>query len=110
MDTIIQEEHIKAIAEHMEQELPRECCGFIGKKGKEIKYYPCTNVSTNIEDFIISPDEVEYFEDTGGELLYIVHSHPRSSNSPSEADLIGIQEHGIPWIIMDINKNVSINR
>ena len=96
------------IAEHMEQELPRECCGFIGTKNGITKYYPCTNIATDIEDFIIKPEEVEYFEDTGGEILFIVHSHPRSSTEPSSADLIGIKEHGVPWIIMDKNKNISV--
>ena len=106
---MITDKLLAEIQEHLIQESPRECCGLIAKKHKEVKYFPCTNIATNIEDFIIDPEEVAYIEDTNWELVYIVHSHPNTDCQPSSSDLLGIEEHRIPWIIMDSNKNISIN-
>ena len=96
------------IYKHLQECLPREACGIIGKKDNIVDYYPCTNIAEEEYNFIIDPEEVAYLEDTGVEFLYIVHTHPITSCEPSLTDLEGLKEHNIPWLIMDASKNVSI--
>ena len=51
---------IHEIEEHFKKEYPREGCGIIAiVKGKK-KWFPCTNVAEDDEDFIISSQE--YFK------------------------------------------------
>lgn len=95
---------------HLLKEFPREACGIIAEVKEQILYIPAENLAQNNEDFIMSPECLEYVEDLGGRVLYIVHTHPHSSCNPSSADLIGIEEHGYPWLIMDKQQQVKIVR
>lgn len=95
---------------HLQAALPKEACGVIAKIKNEIKYIRAENLADNNDDFILDPSCLEYVDDINGKVLYIVHTHPRSSCQPSSSDLQSIEEHGYPWIIMDSNKQVSITR
>lgn len=89
---------IEEIEEHFKKEYPREGCGVIGiVKGKK-KWFPCTNLAKNTEDFIMSSSE--YLEiKSKADIFAIVHSHPDSSNEPSIYDINSCNATGIPYYI-----------
>lgn len=61
---------------------------------------PCRNISDKPRDtFLIHPEDYAAAEDQG-EVIKIVHSHPRSSPQPSQPDLTQIEQTGLPWIIV----------
>jgi len=95
--------------EHAKQESPKESCGLlIIKKGKEV-YYPCNNLAVESEDlFIIDP--VCYAKaDDSGEIVGVVHSHPKTSPEPSQADKVACEKSKLPWYIVqpDLEEWVS---
>ncbi len=104
------------IQEHFEKEYPREACGILGVvKGKK-KWFPCTNIAPDDEDFIIDSDEYLKISRTS-DITAIVHSHPDAPAAASEADKKYCNALGIPYYIfsypeMDLNiispnKNVT---
>lgn len=93
------------IFEHLQASLPKEACGVITTSG----YIKCNNLDTTNDNFILDPEDLMRIEDSGEDILYIVHTHPYTSCIPSETDLKGIELSNLPWIIMDAKQNVSIN-
>ena len=98
---------IHEIEEHFKKEYPREGCGVIAiVKGKK-KWFPCTNVAQDDEDFIISSQE--YFKiKVKYDILAIVHSHPDASNEASQFDIDNCNALGLSYYIfsypeMDLN-------
>lgn len=105
------EELYNKIYQHLQAELPREACGIIIRtREQNIEYVPANNLATNDDDFILDPECLAYAEDIEADILYIVHTHPRTGCNPSASDIIGINSGTIPWIIMDSTKQVSITR
>ena len=98
---------IDEIKEHFEKEYPREGCGIIGiVKGKK-KWFPCTNVAENDEDFILSSKDYLFVKQRA-DIYAIVHSHPDASSEASESDINNCNALGIPYYIfsypeMDLN-------
>lgn len=91
---------VDEIAAHAKAELPRESCGVIIVFKGKYKYIPCINDSNDITDFSMNAKSFADAEDMG-EVLYIVHSHPRTENKPSIVDLINIEKTNIPWLIIN---------
>jgi proteasome lid subunit RPN8/RPN11 len=88
------------IVAHAVEELPRECCGVvIVFKGKH-KYIPCINDSNGNDEFSMNPKSFADAEDLG-EIVYIVHSHPYTTNQPSMQDLVNIERSNVPWLIIN---------
>jgi hypothetical protein len=88
------------IVAHAVQELPRESCGVvIVFKGKH-KYIPCVNDSVETNQFSMNPKSFADAEDLG-EIVYIVHSHPYTTNKPSMQDLVNIERSNVPWLIVN---------
>lgn len=85
---------------HARCEAPKECCGLVVVfKGREV-YHPCRNVADNqSNEFVIHPEDYADAEDTG-QIIKVVHSHPRTNARPSQPDLVGIENSGVPWIIV----------
>ena len=83
-----------AILAHAEAEYPKESCGVVVQN----KYIPCKNLSTNKDQFYIDPQDLIKAGERGSIQAY-VHSHPNGSCKPSEPDRVGINLHGLPWII-----------
>ena len=71
---------------HAKREDPKESCGLlINIKGKE-KYFPCRNLSmTDHQCFIIDPEDYIKADNTG-DITAVIHSHPITPPTPSEAD------------------------
>jgi proteasome lid subunit RPN8/RPN11 len=92
---------LKRIREHAESEYPKECCGLvIICKGRQV-YVPCKNQATTEEaHFVICPEDFAQAEDMG-EVIRIVHSHPNLAALPSEADKVGCEHSGVPWLIVN---------
>ena len=89
---------IEEIQQHFEASYPREACGIIGIVQGKKKWFPCTNVAENEDDFILSSDE--YFEIVKQcDVFAIVHNHPDASNEPSPADINNCNALGIPYWI-----------
>jgi len=95
-------ESIKAEAlTHAKEEFPKESCGLVAViKGKN-RYFRCTNLAeTPDEHFILDPNEYLKVEDKG-EIVVVIHSHPRTNHSPSQADKVACEKSGVPWYVVN---------
>ena len=89
------------VIEHALAEYPKEACGLVAVVRGRRRYFPCDNVSETPEDHFML-DGWEIVEDLG-EIVAVVHSHPRSSPAPSEADRVACGRSKLPWYIVNPN-------
>lgn len=93
------ENTLSDIFAHAAQEYPRECCGLlIVHRGKQ-QYVPVRNIAEADQDFVMHPEDQARAEDSG-EVVMVVHSHPNLPATPSEADKVGCEKSGLPWLIV----------
>ena len=86
------------IEQHFADEYPREGCGVIAVvKGKK-RWFPCTNIAEDDEDFVIDSDEFLKLQRTT-DIVGIVHSHPDASSEPTEGDKKYCNALGIKYYI-----------
>ena len=91
----------EAALSHAKVEDPKESVGLLlNVKGKE-RYYPCNNLSmTSHQCFVLDP--VDYVQaDSIGDITAIIHSHPVTPPTPSQADLISCEDSNLPWHIVN---------
>tara|TARA_R100000353_G_scaffold66003_1_gene51289 strand:+ start:516 stop:1217 length:702 start_codon:yes stop_codon:yes gene_type:complete len=87
--------------DHAKEQDPKESCGLLlNVRGKE-RYYPCKNLSvSSFQEFIIDPED--YVKaDNIGEIIAIVHSHPVTPPTASQADVISCENSNLPWYIVN---------
>ena len=91
--------------DHAKKQDPKESCGLLlNIRGKE-RYYPCRNLSmTDHQCFIIDPEDYIKADNTG-EITAVVHSHPVTPPTPSQADKISCEQSNLPWHIVNPKQN-----
>lgn len=75
-----------------------EVCGVIVVKNRRKQYIPCRNIAQSAAEFEIDPEDYAKAEDAG-DIVAIVHSHPKTNVTPSQADMVGIERTNKPWVI-----------
>lgn len=91
---------LSEIRAHAARDYPRESCGLVVVfKGRQ-RYVPCRNIAEKNEHFVIHPEDLAAAEDFGTPAL-VVHSHPNVAPLPSDADLVGCEQSGLPWLIVN---------
>jgi len=94
------EEILGAMRAHAQAEYPRESCGVVIIWKGRARYWPCRNLAVGTEHFHLHPEDYATAEEAG-EVVAIAHSHPNSAPIPSQADLVGCEASGLPWVIVN---------
>lgn len=91
----------EAAVQHAMDALPREACGLLVATPAGQVYWPCRNLATDQDEFILHPED--YADaDLAGEVLAIVHSHPHAPALPSDPDRAACNASGMPWHIVSV--------
>jgi cell wall-associated NlpC family hydrolase len=99
---------IDAYHNHCLTEYPREACGIVARLGEVDSYIPCVNVAADKDaEFEIDRHVYTAIEDHFDELLALVHSHPDVAATPSDADKVGCEASGLPWVIVSVLKHAG---
>lgn len=96
----VTQELLKEVMDHAAIAAPGECCGLVIQIKHKWKYIPCRNISEDVNNFIIHPDDYTDALDRGN-LLMVVHSHYGVPPIPSDADRVGCEHTGVPWLIVN---------
>lgn len=86
---------------HAMQEYPRESCGLIVESLGRATYWPCDNIASSVECFVLCPSGYAAAADAG-DIVAVVHSHPDMPPSPSIIDKQACQASGLPWHILSV--------
>jgi|TARA_Y100000052_G_scaffold15529_1_gene15213 proteasome lid subunit RPN8/RPN11 len=84
---------------------PSEGCGLLVERGGNEFFFPCKNIASHIQDditFAINPLDFAACEDSGADILAVIHSHVEGSAEPSEADLNNCKLYMMDWYIYSI--------
>lgn len=95
------ESYIEAALAHAKEDLDHEVCGLVIVYKGQLRYHRCKNVAEHPKDNFIIATEDWVAADKLGEIVGVVHSHPRSRPDPSQADLVGCERSGLPWTIVN---------
>lgn len=90
-----------AALQQAKAEFPHEACGLVLiSRGREV-YYPARNIAAAAQSqFCMAPEDYRAAE-TLGEIVAVVHSHPKLPPKPSEADKVACEASGVTWHIVN---------
>lgn len=97
---------LTAIRAHAMAEYPRECCGLVVMAARRESYWPCQNLATGTDHFVMDPEDYAKAEEAG-RITAIIHSHPDVPIDPSEADRVACEASGLPWFIVGVEKDAA---
>lgn len=100
----------QALLDHAQACMPAECCGLVFRVHGELglRYAPASNLATEAGDrFVLDPQTWADCEDAG-DIVAVVHSHPNESANPSDADGVGCEAWGLPWLIVGFPSGVMV--
>ena len=75
------------------------------ERGGNEFFFPCKNIASHIQDnitFAINPLDFAACEDSGADILAVIHSHVEGSAEPSEADINNCKLYMMDWYIYSI--------
>ena len=90
---------------HFQECKPAEGCGLLVERGGNEFFFPCKNIASHIQDnitFAINPLDFAACEDSGADILAVIHSHVEGSAEPSEADINNCKLYMMDWYIYSI--------
>ena len=91
----------KEALEHAKSEFPKESCGLVTVVKGRRRYFACKNISENPDEyFVLDPEQYVEIQDKG-EIISIIHSHPKTNHNPSSADLVACEKTGLPWYVVN---------
>lgn len=93
-------EIVDEIRAHAASCFPAESCGLVVIAHGKRTYRPCRNIAERNEHFVMHPEDFAAAEDAGT-VEMVVHSHPNVVPQPSQADLVGCERSGVPWLIVN---------
>ena len=85
------------ILRHAQEAALNESCGFVVLTGRKQSYHPCKNVATLPQDTFEIPAKAWIGID--GDIVAVVHSHPRNEPYLSAADRKSQHQSGLPWAL-----------
>jgi len=86
---------------HAKEEFPKESVGLVHVVKGRKKYFPCQNLAdTPDEDFVLDPKDYLEAEEQG-QVIAVVHSHPKVNHHPSLPDRVACEKSGLPWFIVN---------
>ena len=91
----------EAALAHAKEQDPEESCGLLlNIKGKQ-RYYPCHNLSAQLEEYFILDPEDYIKASNLGDITAIIHSHPDTPPVASQADKMSCEHTKLPWYIVN---------
>ncbi len=104
---------LEQIVEHARRDAPRECCGLVGtREGTAYEVVETANTEASPFRFNIDGRDLllatQRFEDAGGDLGAVYHSHTRSEPYPSQTDItFAANWPGVEWIIVGLARDAD---
>ena len=91
----------EAALAHAKEQDPEESCGLLlNIKGKQ-RYYPCHNLSAQLDEYFILDPEDYIKASNLGDITAIIHSHPDTPPVASQADKMSCEHTKLPWYIVN---------
>ena len=93
---------------HFIKSKPAEGCGLLAQKDGVDFFWPCKNIASDLQDditFAIDPLDFAACEDSGAEVLAVLHSHVEGSADPSDADKSNCKIFMLDWYIYSIQED-----
>lgn len=95
------EQYIQDAIAYAKENIDEEVCGLVVVHNGKQRFVRCRNIADRPKDGFVIHAEDWVKADAMGEIVCVVHSHPTTKPTPSEADLVGCEKTGIPWTIVN---------